>query len=338
MKVAVTGATGQIGLNLLPHVVSSPRVDALVAICLSEERAAVVEQGTPGADIRIGSVTDPVVAKRLLSDCDVIVHCARVSDTSVGAGRLNLAMSQNIFAEASPDLVIFLSSVAVYGHRVEGRSTFDNPRPTGPYGKAKLTSEKAAVSASAAKRVDSYFLRTGHVYGALIRRSKVIIDDAREEGFRLPFDGQWDANCIHIDRLSALICGLFDKPVPTGIYNVIESDLTWRRLFDWHTKTVGLSAAEGMSSDESEHWKARYGPSAFPFARGVKRRIERVFKPSPPRPPVDKMVSLQAFRNTGQPNPIYLEDPVPGPVLDIDVDFRPPAELSARLLEWYRSL
>ncbi|MGH7949844.1 MAG: NAD-dependent epimerase/dehydratase family protein [Candidatus Binataceae bacterium] len=266
-KVAVTGATGQVGAALVRrlhdegyHVVAATR-NAL--------GAALVQASVPECDIRVGSVAR-VDGKHLLDDCDVIVNCALAS--SGGNPRQayvrNRALVDGLLEAKSLRRLVHFSSVAIYGelirqHRNESRA-FERPPADSEYGRSKLYVERYAVRQTQARGIACTLLRLGHVYGAGIGRSREIIELSRDPNFRLPYDGRFPSNGIHVDRLSASIVSLLDADRSRDTYNFAQKDSTWRDVFDWHTACLGLPTVRGMSEGESDSARAVWARESMP--------------------------------------------------------------------------
>jgi hypothetical protein len=89
-------------------------------------------------------------------------------------------------------------------------------------------------------------------------RSKDIIALAHDPHFHLPFNGELPSNTIHVEILCRTIIELISEKVEFGIYNVADELKTWRHVFDWHTRALGLNDVKGMSSQDSEYLKASF--------------------------------------------------------------------------------
>ena len=75
IKVAVTGAAGQVGSVLVSRMRQIPDIDP-VAICRNIISGGVVHSSAPGCDIRIGSFSKADSAQKILGDCEASVYCA----------------------------------------------------------------------------------------------------------------------------------------------------------------------------------------------------------------------------------------------------------------------
>src|SRR3989442_3474345 len=208
-KVAVTGATGQVGSTLV-HRLHNHGVNVVAAV-RNTLGAALIHASTPGCDIRVGSLTPEPGRVHLLDDCDVIVNCALASSDGhpSQAYTRNRALVDGLLEVKSLSWLIHLSTVAVYGelireHRDEARA-FRHPRPNSEYGRAKLSVERYAAWRARGRGITCSVLRLGHVYGAGTARSREIIELARDPCFRLPYGGRFPSNAIHLDRVASAV-------------------------------------------------------------------------------------------------------------------------------------
>lgn len=266
-RIAVTGATGQVGAALVRrlhdegwHVVAATR-NAL--------GAALTHASVPDCDIRIGALARSD-GKHLLDDCDVIVNCALAG--SGGNPRQaylrNRALVDGLLEAKSLRWLIHFSTVAIFGELIRAfddeQQAFDRPQPGSEYGRSKLFVERYAARQSKARGIKSTLLRLGHVYGAGIGRSREIIELSRDPSFRLPFDGRFPSNAIHLDRLSNSIVTLMAGDTQLGTFSFAEKDSTWRDVFDWHTRCLGIAPVPAMSDADSEGARAVYARASIP--------------------------------------------------------------------------
>ena len=248
IKVAVTGAAGQIGSVLVRRMLELPHIDP-IAICRNSISAGIIHFSSPQCNIRIGSITDIDSAKQLLGDAEVIINCAlaMISANPKESRLQNEAMTDCFFSMEKMERLIHLSSLSVYGGWIDGtKSEFEKPRPDSDYGRAKLRTEKHIKKRALSRNVKYYILRLGNVYGAKMDRSRQLIELAQTPYFRLPFNGELPSNSIHVEKLAAVIIALISNQMKSGIYNVAEKQKTWRQVFDWHTQSLKMPPVSGM--------------------------------------------------------------------------------------------
>ena len=115
MKVAVTGAAGQLGTQLLRLLVADRSVKEIVALDL---RPPLIVSGKL-RDVR-ADVRDPAIGQHL-AGCDALIHLAflvaKRGQRSL-LDEVNVAGSANVFRaalEAGVRRILYASSVAAYG-------------------------------------------------------------------------------------------------------------------------------------------------------------------------------------------------------------------------------
>ena len=178
VKVAITGTTGNMGREALNFLCASSNVDKVYFLCLPSEVKTckkLAKKHANKAQMVVGDVTDFDSCRKLVADCNYVVHMAAVipphsdrhpelSDAVNFYGTKNIvdAISQ---MDVQPKLV-HISTVAVYGNRNYlhpfGRvgdpllpSVFD------PYAMSKLEGER-------------YVLESGLKRWAVIRQTAML--------------------------------------------------------------------------------------------------------------------------------------------------------------------
>ncbi|HPC83017.1 MAG TPA: NAD-dependent epimerase/dehydratase family protein [Thermoanaerobaculaceae bacterium] len=144
--VAVTGATGFIGTNLLQVLVRSgirPRV-------LVRDPGRLPAELAPAVEVVGGDLLDGAAVGRLADGAATVLHLAGLvrapDETSFDrANRLGTALLVEALAARAPDArLVHLSSLAAAGPSREpgGRAPEDEPSPVSAYGRSKLGGER----------------------------------------------------------------------------------------------------------------------------------------------------------------------------------------------------
>jgi len=371
IRVAVTGAAGQVGSVMVRKMLEFSHIEP-VAICRNDMSAGLIHFNSPGANIRIGSITEIDSARELLGDCDVIINCAlaSVKGSPKKSHLLNKTMIDNFSRLEQLKSLIHLSSASVYGACINSagfpKNTFERPRSDSDYGRSKFHIEKHVKRRFLSKQLNYYILRLGHVYGARTDRSKQIIEFARNPDFQLPFNGELPSNTIHVERLADMIIALFSNPLPSGIYNVADEHQTWRQVFDWHTQAIGLPSVKAMSKDSSNRLRTlflsrsimgdigswlrslpilsliRYPAifdSIFRFLYIIPPSMTSRLATTYKRFDVKRQIAAVTRHCNVMVPPVYFSDAMPGTYLalpsDVQVSYPSSEELSNQLRKWH---
>ncbi len=371
MNIAIIGAAGQVG-SVLVRRLSRLHGMQPIAVCRNVISAGIVHFSCPECEIRVGSVSDKDMARKLIGDCDVVINCALAAAPGgpKKSRQANTGILDGFFALEKLQLLIHFSSISVYGDFISdltaSRSTFTNPKPDNEYGRSKLLAERHAKHMCESKGIRHYILRLGHVFGAGTDRSRDILELSGNANFALPFDGHLPSNAVHVERLSSAIIRAIQAPIPEGIYNVAETGATWRKVFDWHTEWCGIPPVKGMPDDLAEQMRSPFlrrsvmnealrwathlpfdqfvrSPATFDLALRVLTRapggLTRLAANLSRRTGARRHVSAVVNRTYEQVSPVYLSDGMPGtnfPHVGETFDSAPSEEqMRIDLAQWY---
>jgi nucleoside-diphosphate-sugar epimerase len=228
-----------------------------------------------GAEVRIGSVTDPALSRKALAGCDAVVNCALARGWPATARRQNEAIVRNIADAPDVRRVVHFSTVAVYGMCVDPHiSTFERPRPDSSYGIDKLCLERLAVRLFSARGIRHHVVRLGHVYGPSQWVSRDVLQRLRDPAFVLPFGGANPSNAVSIEAVAAAVRGLLGDDQCSGIANLVDSpQSSWRAIFDLHARLLETHPVGSMSDGESLALRCRYNSVARQPLRDIARSL-----------------------------------------------------------------
>ena len=246
----VTGATGLIGMHLIPRLQREGwQVRALVR---DPARAGLLSR----ADVSLatGDVLDATSLVRAARGCDVLFHAAAVI-TPLGGWdafrRPNVAGTRNTIAAAASTgaKLVHVSSVAVYGaHRfaADGRRTDESVTPgripdESYYARSKRESEDLVFAAQRAGTVWATAVRPSVLYGAYDRQFVPRLARSLRHGFAPVIAG--GRNTLAIVHAANVADGLVRAATFDGAngkaYNLANDyDVTVREFFE--------RAAEGL--------------------------------------------------------------------------------------------
>lgn len=248
MRIAVTGAGGFLGLNLVRGLAA--RGHEVLAIDRSfGDRAAVVLDGAEGAVLRSADVRDRAAIEAALGDfgARALFHGATLT---ADLGREKTAFSDvldvNVTGtarvleaarEAGVARMIVASSSAVYGDAVfdQPPREIDQPRPVTLYGITKLAAEQAARRFASIHGLDVRVMRISAVYGPFEHRSgardvmsplfQIAEKAVAGQAVRLPSGGGRD--WIAAGRVADAVAALLAATSPAHeVYNV-AAQTTW---------------------------------------------------------------------------------------------------------------
>ncbi len=168
-RILITGGMGQVGSYVC---------DALAGtgsrVTIIDNFSSSLSHRSPGAEIVRGDIRDRDVARRLVKDADVVIHCAAqiyvsrsIEDPAFDAdnnimGTLNLLDGAR---DSDLERFVYFSSAAVYGDTAHPPVGEDCPQnPMSPYGVSKLSGEKYAMAFHRACGIPTTALRPFNIY------------------------------------------------------------------------------------------------------------------------------------------------------------------------------
>lgn len=303
-RVAVTGAGGRVGSALVASLARAGECE-VVAIVRNEFAAKLL--GAAGAEVRVGSVTDPALSRKALAGCDAVVNCALARGWPATARRQNEAIVRNIAEAPGVRRVVHFSTVAVYGMCVDpGLSTFERPRPDSSYGIDKLCLERLALRLFSARGIRHYIVRLGHVYGPSQWVSRDVLQRLRDPDFALPFGGANPSNAVCIEAVATAVRRLLGSDQPSGIANLVDSpQSTWRTIFDLHAELLGTAPVASMSDGDSLALRNRF----YTEARQPLRDIARGLRAAVGSMNLVKLAQIESFRRLAHTPLLWLPTP-----------------------------
>lgn len=226
MKVLLTGASGFVGRNLQPTLVSRGWA------CVGTARH-------PGAGmVNVGDMHAGTDWRPALEGCDVVVHLAgRAHQVSAAASqdaeffRVNLDASVRLARqarEAGARRLVFVSSVKVHGEFSERGRPFredDALKPHGPYARSKAQAELALVEETRGTGLELVIVRPPLVYGPGVRANFAALVGAVRRGLPLPL-GAVDnrRSMVGVQNLCDFLCVCAAHPAAPGQTFLVSDD------------------------------------------------------------------------------------------------------------------
>jgi len=172
LRVAVTGATGDLGRSLLRSLERSSEVERVVAMARRSFDPAAA--GLRKTEYRRGDVLEPAAVRALLDGADVVVHLAfAIMGGLEQTRRVNLEGSRAVFeatVAARATRLVYASSVAAYGFHGDNPPLLTEdlaPRGTARhyYSAQKAQLERVLAEVLEGADTDAYVLRPCIVAG-----------------------------------------------------------------------------------------------------------------------------------------------------------------------------
>jgi nucleoside-diphosphate-sugar epimerase len=238
MRVAVTGATGFIGSNLVPELMNA-----------GFEVTATVEAGQEGAALGARAVSVDISTGEglsvALSGADVVVHLAARNhvlreterDGLAEYRRVNVEGTRNVAraaAAAGTKLFIHFSSIKAMGESATDVLDENSPcKPTTPYGISKLESEEVVRSEAGRSGMRAVIVRLPMAYGPRNRGNFPRMIRWADRGLPFPlFQPDNLRSMIYVENVVAGVLASIKK-APEGISTYILKDRE-----DYSTRTV----------------------------------------------------------------------------------------------------
>ncbi|UUN26027.1 NAD-dependent epimerase/dehydratase family protein [Streptomyces sp. FIT100] len=176
MNVVVTGGAGFIGANLCRELASRPDVGGVAALDDLSTGSAANLAGEDDVDLIQGSILDPALVDRVVSQADAVVHLAarpsvpRSLKDPVASHHANATGTVNVLEACRRGNVpvVVASSSSVYGATEALPKHEELPtRPLSPYAASKLATESYALAYGASFGLPVLAFRFFNVYGPL---------------------------------------------------------------------------------------------------------------------------------------------------------------------------
>ncbi len=245
MKVLVTGGAGYIGTELVSQLIAKPEVDEVIVYDnLSRPNynlfLGLRLQKHEKITFVKGELLDSRALKKVLKGVDVVYHLAAKVTTPFANADAHIYEQVNhwgtaelVYAVEESDVkrFVYASSTGVYGSSNIPAHEDKPPDPQTFYAVSKLRGEEHVRRLIHGKKIDTYIMRCGNVYGysKSMRFDAVINRFVFEANFNklvtIQGDGKQSRTFIHIDMLSKALGNLLTAELPSDVYNVVDRNL-----------------------------------------------------------------------------------------------------------------
>jgi UDP-glucose 4-epimerase len=243
MKILITGGAGYIGNELVFELLKDPSVEEIIVYDNLSRRNFNLFLDTRYEPVKIrfiyGELLDSRKLRQVLKNIDVVYHLAAKVSTPLATENSHLFEQINhwgsaelVYAveESQVKKFVYLSTTSVYGASEEMVAMDTPPDPKTFYGSSKLRGEGHAERLC--DKMNAWIIRSGNVYGysPSVRFDSVINRFMFEANFigriQITGNGKQQRAFVHVDKLVNMLAGLLHKPLPSGIYNFSEHNLS----------------------------------------------------------------------------------------------------------------
>lgn len=230
MKIAITGATGGLGRNLVEHFVR--RGDDVTALGRNERIGSSL-----GVRFLAGDLADAAYVSRALANHDVVIHSAALASPWGhwrDFERANVIGTRNVVeASRGTSRLIYISTPSVYfsGRPASKISESDPlPEPATHYARSKLMGEEIVRSSG----LTTFTLRPRALFGPHDAVILPRIVRVMERGFfPLPAGGRAMTDVTYVENVvhAVDLCVQADSRFSGGVYNITNDEpMTIREL------------------------------------------------------------------------------------------------------------
>ena len=239
MRYLITGATGFVGGHIAEAVARKGQELSVIARPSSDTR----DLEKLGATIHRGDFGDPALARKAVTDVDVVVHCAaKVGDWGpVAEYRPINVEAVRVLLDACKGQAlsrfIHMSSLGVYAPRHHHGTDETEPLPKrhrDAYSQTKVEAEQLALHYYRDFGVPVVVLRPGFIYGPRDRTVMPrIIKNLEQRTARYPgAKGARALNTIYVKNLVDAVFLAVEKEQAVGqVYNLTDGEFVSKRRF-----------------------------------------------------------------------------------------------------------
>jgi len=215
MKVALTGATGFVGL----HVARVLLGHGETVTCLVRSPSRAREIAAAGAEVVEGDLAQPDALDRLVAGVDVVLHvaglvAARTEEEFLRVNRDGTAALARAARKGGIPRFVLVSSLAATGPSVAGAPVDErtSPRPVTAYGRSKLAGERALAQ----EGVPHVIIRPPAVYGPGDRAFLPLFRMASLGLVPVLGNGQQVLSLVHVRDLADALAAVARPSVPAA--------------------------------------------------------------------------------------------------------------------------
>lgn len=243
MRILITGGAGYIGNELVFELLKDSAVDEIIVYDNMSRRNYNLFLDTRYEPRKVsfihGELLDSRKLRQVLRNVDVVYHLAAKVSTPLASENSHLFEQINhwgtaelVYAveDSSVEKFVYLSTTSVYGASEMMIDIHTPPDPRTFYGSSKLRGESHVERLFG--KMNAWIIRAGNVYGysPSVRFDAVINRFMFEANFigriQITGNGKQQRAFVHVDKLVNMLSNLLHHPLPVGIYNFSEHNLS----------------------------------------------------------------------------------------------------------------
>jgi nucleoside-diphosphate-sugar epimerase len=244
-NVLVTGATGFLGGALALRLASE---GARVRAMARHPKKGASLRDTQAIELAQGDITEAEQLRDLFAGCDLVFHVAASTGGSLEKQhKSNVLGTRNVTeaaARANVGRLVHVSTIAVYGYRLNGDVTEEQPHNPGddPYNITKSEAESTLREIATSYGLPYSIIRPGMIYGPGSNMwTKKLFTLARLRPTPFVGHGNGSAFPIYVDDVTDMMLTLATHPAALGqaFHCTPDPSPTWREFLSAYARLAG---------------------------------------------------------------------------------------------------
>ena len=248
MNVAVTGANGFIGLNLLKNLCS---LDISIYALVRKGRTDVITGSVDeNFKIHIAEVNyeDKESYERIFSICDIVIHLiGQMGEYAMADERfesVNIGLTNQILdscIKCGVKQIIYCSTPGVLGINYKSANEHYQARPKDMYQQTKAKAEEIIIKGCAGTEMSYTIVRPDFVYGPGDYRRIKLYRNIKKRKFVLTTSGEAKLSPTYIDDVAkGIILTLSNESAYNEIFHISGDEVTSRDYLGTIAKETGV--------------------------------------------------------------------------------------------------
>ncbi|MGE0878840.1 MAG: NAD-dependent epimerase/dehydratase family protein [Acidimicrobiia bacterium] len=250
-KIAIIGANGQVGSEVCLFL---REFDGVEPIAISRTDVGAAFLRACGVTPRIGDISKPEDASRLLADADLIADFSLPGGSSVEVRNAITGIVTSATANAPRGVpYAYLSSITAFGipHFRGDLKYYRLSR--NQYGASKRHGEALVAERCKAEGRDSYVLRVGVVHGELQAVSRQTERDVRAAAGVVTHVPDAPSFTVFAFSIAEAVAGIALGKERPGLYTLVSSPAwSWLDLHDYFVTRAGVESRVVLMADDEE--------------------------------------------------------------------------------------